>query len=604
MPMNPALAASNVQGWSPAALRRTRLADLPAIAGGASAAIGMIVLFGWTFNIAFLTTVVPRAVAMKPNTALGLVLMGVGLAVISGRVVGLRRRRIGVGLVLSAATIGLLTAMEYLTGRDLGIDQVLFSGFVADAGGLPGRMAPLTATCFCLLGAAAAGAAFGIGRRLIVGLAAAAIVIAGLNLFSFAFAATTPSFLAGYTAMAVHTALAICFLGLGILGLLGSGSPFAPLSGGSATAQLSRRLLAVCLVAPIVVAVLRLQGQTLGLYDTAFGTSLMLVGIMTIIAVAILRSARWASALEVGRERAEVERDRFFEMSLDMLVVMGSDGVFRRVNQAWVTTFGYLAAEVEGQPWTDFIHPDDLDRTVAEADRNLVQGEPSFAFSNRYRRSDGTYRWLEWMSQTSGGDVAFAVARDVTVRHDQDERRESQSRALEVSNENLTEQAARDPLTTLHNRRYFESAVERLEKTWSGLPVADRPPVAVIVFDLDRFGLVNKEHGHQTGDVVLRTFGGILRKRFRDRDLLVRYGGEEFVAVLEGATAADAVRIAESVRVTLEGTTLHSDAGPLRVTVSAGVAELGEQRDISDGLSQADVWLAQAKRGGRNQVVG
>ncbi len=492
-----------------------------------------------------------------------------------------------------------------MTGRSLGIDEILFRGFLADAGGPPGRMAPLTATCLCLLGGAASVATFGAGRRLVLVLATAAIVISGLNRFNFVFAAAAPSFLAGYAEMAGFTAVAMCCLGFGVLGLLGPASPLVPLAGRSATARLSRRLLAVSIVAPIIMAWARIEGQNLGLYDTAFGTSLMLVGTMAIVVVTIIRSARWATEPDVQRERAEVERDQFFEMSLDMLVVTGTDGVFRRVNHAWVAAFGYQAAEVEGRPWTDFIHPDDLERTIAQADRNLVQGEPAVAFANRYRCSDGSYRWLEWMSQVApGGGVAFAVARDVTVRHGDDERRAKERRVLRARNESLTDQAAHDPLTLLHNRRYFEIAVERLEREWGRRPVAERPPAAVIVFDLDHFGEINKQHGHQSGDAVLRVFGAILRKRFRDRDLLVRYGGEEFVAVLEGATSADAARIAESVRTTLEGTTVDSTSGGLHVTVSAGVAQLGDERDISAGLRAADVWLAQAKRAGRNQVVG
>ncbi len=76
------------------------------------------------------------------------------------------------------------------------------------------------------------------------------------------------------------------------------------------------------------------------------------------------------------------------------------------------------------------------------------------------------------------------------------------------------------------------------------------------------------------------------------------------IRVCRRATSAGAVRIAESVRTTLESTTIDSTDGPIRVTVSAGVAQLGDDRDISDGLSMADVWLAHAKRAGRNQVIG
>jgi diguanylate cyclase (GGDEF)-like protein len=125
------------------------------------------------------------------------------------------------------------------------------------------------------------------------------------------------------------------------------------------------------------------------------------------------------------------------------------------------------------------------------------------------------------------------------------------------------------------------------------------------MFDLDHFGAVNKLYGHQEGDAVLRLFAGLLRKRFRERDLVARYGGEEFVAIREGATSAEALLIAEDIRSALERASIDVGSGaPISVTVSAGCTELGEERDVSAGMSVADVWLARAKRAGRNQVVG
>jgi diguanylate cyclase (GGDEF)-like protein/PAS domain S-box-containing protein len=579
------------------------LPDLPVLTGVLSGAIGILVLVGLRFGASSLTTMVPNTVAMKPNTAVALVLIGAAL-VILGRTGGsASSRQMGVALAISVASIGGLTALEYLTGRSLGIDGLLLSS--PDIGGSPNRMAPMSAVNLLLLGSAAAGAGLGIGRRFVIAAAAVAIFVAVLNLFMFAFAAAAPVFLAGNVAMAANTAIAMTVVGLGVIGLLGPSSPLAPLAGSSSTAVVSRRLLAVSVAAPVAVEWLRLQGERRGLFDTEFGTSVTLVGTMAIVLIAILWSARWAIDLDVRRVRAEIERDNFFEMSLDMLVVMGREGRFNRVNRAWVATFGYPASEVEGRPWSDFIHPDDHERTIVEAQRNLVVGEDAVGFANRYRCADGTYRWLEWMSQVGkDGSAAFAVARDVTARHESDAKQASQTRVLRARNENLTEEATRDPLTGLHNRRYFETAVTRLERSWRRRSLAKRPEVAVVVFDLDYFGLVNKLHGHQVGDQVLRQFGSILRERFRASDLLVRYGGEEFVAVLVGATSADAMQIAESVRERLEAATIEGPSGPLRVTVSAGVAQLGDERLISTGLALADVWLAQAKRAGRNQVVG
>ena len=118
-------------------------------------------------------------------------------------------------------------------------------------------------------------------------------------------------------------------------------------------------------------------------------------------------------------------------------------------------------------------------------------------------------------------------------------------------------------------------------------------------------GELNKRHGHQAGDAVLRLFTRILRKRIRQNDLVARYGGEEFVAILEGVSSVNALRLAEDVRAAFERASVDiGDGEVVRATVSAGCAQLGDDRLVSAGLSLADVWLSQAKRGGRNQVVG
>lgn len=601
--MAPGLTVRRTRALPAVTVRGPRLADLPVLAGVAAGFIGVLVLIGFAFGLPVLTTIVPQTVPMRPNTALAFVLLGTSMIIFGRAGTSSTSPRLGVGLALLVGAIGGLTLMQYLTGTDLGIDRLLIGP--AQAGEPSARMAPMTALNFLLLGITTALASLRTGHRLVIATAAAGIFVAVLNLFTFVFAAASPSFLAGHVEMAAHTAVAFMLVGLGVLGLLGSASPFVPLAGSLPTAVVSRRLLAVSVAVPVALAWLRLKGQQLGLYDTEFGTSLVLVGTIAIIAIAILRSARWASDIDVRRMRAEAERDSFFEMSLDMLVVMGRDGVFQRVNRAWVATFGYPASQVQGRPWLDFIHPEDRNRTVDEAQRNLVVGDDAVNFTNRYRCADGSYRWLEWMSNIGpDGSVAYAVARDVTARHEADAQRASQARVLLARNEDLAEQATRDTLTGLHNRRYFDGSVAHLERSWRRRSIDKRPQVSVVVFDLDHFGLVNKQHGHQVGDQILQAFGRILRDRFRSSDLVVRYGGEEFVAVLADATSTDAFRIAESVRAKLEATTIDSPSGPIRVTVSAGVAQLGEERLVSAGLAVADTWLAQAKRAGRNQVVG
>jgi diguanylate cyclase (GGDEF)-like protein len=165
--------------------------------------------------------------------------------------------------------------------------------------------------------------------------------------------------------------------------------------------------------------------------------------------------------------------------------------------------------------------------------------------------------------------------------------------------------ATHDPLTGLYNRRHFDEALVRVIAGWRRSREGDRRPVAAIMFDLDHFGDFNRQHGHQVGDEVLRTFAGLLRSRFRDVDLVARFGGEEFVAILEGATRDDAVRIAEEVRASLtDRPVLGDDGARLPVTVSAGCAEIDQDEPTGEQLLRtADVALFMAKRAGRNRVV-
>jgi diguanylate cyclase (GGDEF)-like protein len=181
--------------------------------------------------------------------------------------------------------------------------------------------------------------------------------------------------------------------------------------------------------------------------------------------------------------------------------------------------------------------------------------------------------------------------------------------ALAVTNTFLhaevTELSIRDSLTGLFNRRYLDATIARLESGRSRRDPDDRGRVAAVIFDLDDFGAFNKQHGHQTGDKVLRAFADILRKRFRGSDVVARYGGEEFLAVLEGATLDQARAIAEEMRTSFALVQITGNDGTvLSATVSAGCAAMGADSDrFADMITRADVGLVMAKRAGRNRVI-
>jgi diguanylate cyclase (GGDEF)-like protein len=181
--------------------------------------------------------------------------------------------------------------------------------------------------------------------------------------------------------------------------------------------------------------------------------------------------------------------------------------------------------------------------------------------------------------------------------------------ALAIANAELHAQMAdaaiRDPLTGLFNRRYLDAALERLLAARNRLPVSERRPVAAILFDLDHFGNFNKKHGHTVGDSVLRTFASILQNRFRASDIVARFGGEEFLVFLDGASLNEAAKIADDVRRELQVMPIPIEGGgTVHATVSAGCSAVGPQVSSMESLLQvADVGLQMAKRAGRNQIV-
>jgi PAS domain S-box-containing protein len=122
------------------------------------------------------------------------------------------------------------------------------------------------------------------------------------------------------------------------------------------------------------------------------------------------------------RKRAEEERERFFTLSRDLLCIAGTDGYFKRVNPSWEQTLGHNEEELLARPYVDFVHPDDLERTISEG-MNLATGRETIGFENRFRCKDGSYRWLRWNARSAPAQrLIYASAQDVTEQRANAER--------------------------------------------------------------------------------------------------------------------------------------------------------------------------------------
>jgi two-component system, cell cycle response regulator len=163
------------------------------------------------------------------------------------------------------------------------------------------------------------------------------------------------------------------------------------------------------------------------------------------------------------------------------------------------------------------------------------------------------------------------------------------------------EMAITDALTGLFNRRYMESHLSTLVEQ-----AATRgKPLTVLVLDIDYFKAINDTHGHDAGDDVLREFALRIRKSIRGIDLACRYGGEEFVIVMPETNMAVATMVAERLRrrIATEPFVIQQGARAVDVTISIGIAALGENDEPVSVLKRADQALYRAKRDGRNRVV-
>ena len=161
--------------------------------------------------------------------------------------------------------------------------------------------------------------------------------------------------------------------------------------------------------------------------------------------------------------------------------------------------------------------------------------------------------------------------------------------------------ASTDSLTGISNRHHF---FEQADKEFRRALRYHRP-LSIIMFDIDNFKRVNDRHGHLAGDQVLKTVASTVQKAIRDVDILCRYGGEEFIVVLPETELDHAVEGAERLRHEVEELIVYTDGGPVKVTISLGVAALREEPgpNLERIISRADDALYAAKAAGRNKVM-
>ncbi|HEY1313316.1 MAG TPA: GGDEF domain-containing protein [Steroidobacteraceae bacterium] len=156
-----------------------------------------------------------------------------------------------------------------------------------------------------------------------------------------------------------------------------------------------------------------------------------------------------------------------------------------------------------------------------------------------------------------------------------------------------------DPLTGVANRKsYDERFAQDIARRDAG-----GAPLALLLWDIDNFKLINDNYGHRAGDRVLQSVAACFKAALRSSDFVARIGGEEFAVLLNGLKLAEAVNVANQLRTAVEGLRFHFRGTPVRVTVSCGVSQLNPGDSPEASYERADQALYRAKGGGKNLCV-
>jgi len=566
----------------------------------AAVAAGGLALVGWWSGTPRLTSLLPDAERMRPNTALCLVVLGLAL---------LRRwrraRRAALAGTASVLALATATLVEIATGTDLRLDELVP---FADTGTLPPRMALATAVVLLLLATGTLLAETGrSGLSQVV--AVPAFATAYLAVVGYVFGATNLYTVPGHVSIAAPTALSLTALSLVLL-LRPRSSVLDVLVEDPGTAgRLVRGLLPFLLLGPPALGWLALAGQRRDWFGERFGTGMLVAAFTATTTVLLLRAAIRIREADVDRavllhRVVEVNRDleatvtartaELTEARSRLAAAFASSplgtalttvhGVIEEVNRLLPELASTPAEELVGRD-VECLFSDHLGAEEHWLRRELLEeGRGSYQLERRLARA-GAACWVlvsvAAVADEHGTRGLLYQLEDVTARRLAEERAEHM--------------ALHDTLTDLPNRALL------LDRLRQALAQANRTGrgVGVLFIDLDRFKVVNDSMGHHVGDALLKEVAHRLRRAARAADTVARIGGDEFVVVVpDVGSERDVLQVADQLRRAVAHAFVV-EGGQTLVDASIGVA-FGVGHDDPDLLlRQADQAMYRAKDLGR-----
>jgi len=278
------------------------------------------------------------------------------------------------------------------------------------------------------------------------------------------------------------------------------------------------------------------------------------------------------------------------ESAPNMIWRAGLDAKCDYFNRTWLKFTGRTIEQEIGDGWTEGVHPDDYNKCLQVYLESFAKRE-LFEMEYRLRRFDGKYCWINDRGVPAYDDEGIFIGYigsciDVTEK---------------VEGQLLKEQAQIDGLCHIYNRYYLDKLLEHHIETAR----QQNSCLAVIMLDIDNFKLVNDRYGHAVGDIVLQQVAATILENIRDDDICGRYGGEEFLVVLNNTSRSLASEVANRIRSRIAEKRININIAEnflVSVTVSGGVSYLQEGDSTKDLNRRADQGLYLAKRSGKNCI--
>jgi diguanylate cyclase (GGDEF)-like protein len=285
------------------------------------------------------------------------------------------------------------------------------------------------------------------------------------------------------------------------------------------------------------------------------------------------------------------------------ILLIDDDPVLRDYLKRRLSIAGYVADEADGVAQAlERLREFHYDLIVLDLMMRPLSGYELF----EQMKEDPTLKWIPLMVVSGRSDVADKVrcfylgADDYVTKPFHYEELEARIHSIINRTKTFEQLAFRDPLTGISNRRYFDNQLEMEFQRIVRCPA----PLSLIFIDIDRFKAINDTYGHANGDRVLQGLAYLLQQYLRHSDLLARFGGEEFVVVMPGATAEEAKRAMDQILMKTRSTPVaNNDGHAFHITFSAGISQWNPHITKDEWIAQADQAMYAAKQEGRNRVL-